>query len=526
MSACCIIGTDFPSKAPPTRSGLKSTTLATKDTSWNVWYDATFWCVDAFHLENLNEGLSDGGDALAHRRCGILHLSNILGAKFRLMVMKNLVGTKLKGTVGLQLDQVNRQHIMHRLFSFLQAPLPQRDGVETMDVQMVVGDFGLGLGTLHTYMREHKKVDGFHTHCNQSQTIHAVIALAKAPVSTCTRHTDTERMTLLEFGRAASGDVRPAAQGPQAIEDSNDVHPPAPNPIPRSLPVLKSRARCQVDALTKLTQGSSCSPGTLTDSDDAHLTVELLYQPCYAKTKSDDGCWHNHPIDVELSAKTFTNALALVQKLRRDVGVETHGTTLTTSQFDNAYRELKKIFEEHFVRNETLRARVHDTDAHTLDRAEKQALRTDKRGAFKAWCKSVFGSHAFLLAILRHGLFEFTDLHQYARLLIAEREKMNQKEGGVEQPARNQELRRNALQARKAVSEAKQFAEWHSRGWQLKPHQTRQVMLLENGDLHASMKKANAAYGHGVGAAEGLTKEKAVTLEVFTSASMAQYFGT
>ena len=63
----------------------------------------------------------------------------------------------------------------------------------------------------------------------------------------------------------------------------------------------------------------------------------------------------------------------------------------------------------------------------------------DVRGAFKVWARELLGHHAFLLAVLRHGLFEFFDLKQYAELLASERSKDegDTEPGGVKQPARN-----------------------------------------------------------------------------------------
>ena len=80
---------------------------------------------------------------------------------------------------------------------------------------------------------------------------------------------------------------------------------------------MKTWRTCQVEALAKLNQGSAA---TLTDSDDVHLTVQLLYQPFITKRQASDGCWHNDPIHVQQSADTFANALALLKKVRVDAG--------------------------------------------------------------------------------------------------------------------------------------------------------------------------------------------------------------
>ena len=81
-----------------------------------------------------------------------------------------------------------------------------------------------------------------------------------------------------------------------------DSHPTAeagatPRPIE-----IKTWATCQVEALAKTTQVST---DTLTDSDDAHLTVQFLYQPFITKPQAADGYCHNDSTDVQQSAHTF-----------------------------------------------------------------------------------------------------------------------------------------------------------------------------------------------------------------------------
>ena len=156
------------------------------------------------------------------------------------------------------------------------------------------------------------------------------------------------------------------------------------------------------------------------------------------------------------------------------------------------------------------------------------------------WARELLGDHAFLLAVLRHGLFEFSDLKQYAELLAAERSKDDgdTQPGGVKQPtgkealrqqalrARRElrEVRQRALRARRALREAKKFRRWQEDGWQLHPGQEFQVKLLELGRLEERMIAANVSYGHGVGADTGLTKEQAMTLEIFTERPLTKYF--
>ena len=49
-------------------------------------------------------------------------------------------------------------------------------------------------------------------------------------------------------------------------------------------------------------------------------------------------------------------------------------------------------------------------------------------------------------------------------------------------------------------------------------------MLLETGVLEKQVKAANAAYGFGKGAEAALTREQAMTLKVFTSEVLTDFF--
>ena len=195
------------------------------------------------------------------------------------------------------------------------------------------------------------------------------------------------------------------------------------------------------------------------------------------------------------------------------------GVTLSSDEFDHAYTQLKQIFRDHFLRNSFL----SDVGLHAdwLDRQAEKKIKGDFNGAFKSWCRSLLGEHCFLIAVLRHGLFDFSDLVRCAQELRREA----QKAGGVTQPVRdNAKLRREALAARRAVKEAKKFQEWQSGGWICEPWQARQLQLLQIGELETRMSKANQAYGFGQNVQTCLTREQAMTLEVFTNGIMKDYF--
>ena len=52
------------------------------------------------------------------------------------------------------------------------------------------------------------------------------------------------------------------------------------------------------------------------------------------------------------------------------------------------------------------------------------------------------------------------------------------------------------------------------------------MILFEAGELEKRMRDINASYEFGQGADEQLSKEKAMTLEVFTNEDMKSYFAT
>ena len=216
---------------------------------------------------------------------------------------------------------------------------------------------------------------------------------------------------------------------------------------------LTPRHKVHMKILQQLAGGAG---STLPDSDDAHLTVELLYQPIAEQTRDKHGVVHTSPIDVDVSGNTFVSAILLLKKIRAEVGAKKDGTTLTIVQFETALQNLKTIFENHFLLNRKLRddLRRKKADPDALTRQEKKLINTEFRGAFSVWLKSLLGDRAFAFALLRHGIFEFSDLRRCTQAL----RQGASDDGGVSQSARNPPnpmLRRVALNARKDERDAK-----------------------------------------------------------------------
>ena len=125
--------------------------------------------------------------------------------------------------------------------------------------------------------------------------------------------TGSQWMMLRQISKHDTSVLHPAvkAEAPTAAPTSSydsyptsrgDSHPTAEAGATTRPIEIKTWATCQVEALAKTTQVST---DTLTDSDDAHLTVQLLYQPFTTKPQDTDGYYHNDSTDAQQSAHTF-----------------------------------------------------------------------------------------------------------------------------------------------------------------------------------------------------------------------------
>ena len=239
------------------------------------------------------------------------------------------------------------------------------------------------------------------------------------------------------------------------------------------------------------------------------------------------------PIDVKLSAQTFANTLLLLQKLRAAVGANTDNTTLSSDQFEKAFKALKDIFAEKFIRNQKIveDMRTLAVDPGAFSREHKKKVREAFRGAFRTWANALLGDFNLLRMVLRHGIFDFSDLRRCAQLLRLERQNACSDDAHLTAPKQtkpDQRLRADAVQARHRVKEAEKYQKWHSEGWQCSRWQAEQVIQLQNGILHQRMVAANQRYGFGKGAEFAkdatLTREEAVALHDFTIQSLQAYF--
>ena len=294
-----------------------------------------------------------------------------------------------------------------------------------------------------------------------------------------------------------SGDPHPTDTGDSAAKVAKVSNTPRDQVHAKILQQLDSR-RASPDSDDAL---------TLPDSDGAHLTVELLYQPIAEQTRDKHGVVHTSPIDVDVSGQTFVSAILLLKKIRADVGAEEEEETLTSDQFERALQNLKTIFEDHFLLNRKLAwdLRRKKDESSALTREEEKKINIEFRGAFAVWLKSLLGDRAFAFALLRHGTFDFSDLRRCAQALL----QGGSDDGGVSQSANDElDLRRAAVSARRQEKDANKFAMWASEGWHTNAWQKEQIRLLKTGELAEQVRSANAAYGFGKFA----NREHAMTL--------------
>ena len=107
-----------------------------------------------------------------------------------------------------------------------------------------------------------------------------------------------------------------------------------------------------------------------------------------------------------------------MKKVREQAGVKCNNLPLKKAEFEVAHNWLFDMFKNHFMQNVDLKDRMHHAAQRydVLSRRTKSKLRKDVRGAFKTWKQTLLGNHAFLMAVLRNGLF---DTQSQQELMIA-----------------------------------------------------------------------------------------------------------
>ena len=168
------------------------------------------------------------------------------------------------------------------------------------------------------------------------------------------------------------------------------------------------------------------------------------------------------------------------------------------------------------MQNVDLKDRMHHAAQRydVLSRRTKRKLRTDMRGAFKTWKRTLLGNHPFLMAVLRNGLF---DSKSQRELMIAVLQE--ESNSGDDHPAEHdrKEHRRKALEARQRLRDARKLASKVASGdlpeSELSTTQIRLLRDYDLGKLKIEREENDNAYGHGEGV-QTITKEEAAVFRM------------
>ena len=196
-----IIGSDFPAEKPPKDSHMSSqirNTTGIHATSWHIWYDEETWSVTQFRSVPMN----DKHPRLRDRECVMMHLCHDRGYEIAVMFVKVLKGNAAAADT-LQLGYSERQEVVDVAFRFLAKP---------RDCPVIVaGDLGVGLPTVHAYIRDHALQDKVQTHCINKQTFHTFFCSAKPGYRCTSINTNNPRMIAYQI-EINSGDPHPTAK--------------------------------------------------------------------------------------------------------------------------------------------------------------------------------------------------------------------------------------------------------------------------------------------------------------------------
>ena len=103
---------------------------------------------------------------------------------------------------------------------------------------------------------------------------------------------------------------------------------------------------------------------------------------------------------MEQTLNYFEDCLKIIKKARAHAGVTCDNQTLRSGESTRALSWLQTTFEEQFMRNQKIKDKISKLEAvpDLYSRREKSDLRNERRGAFKAWHKDLFGNSPLLHA--------------------------------------------------------------------------------------------------------------------------------
>ena len=132
----------------------------------------------------------------------MMHLCHQRGFEIAVMFVKVLRGNAAAADT-LQLNYIDRQEVVDIAFSFL----TKARGCPVI----VAGDLGVGLPTVHAYIRSVALQDKVQTHCINKQTFHTFFCSAKPGYRCTSINTNNPRMIAYQI-EINSGDPHPIAK--------------------------------------------------------------------------------------------------------------------------------------------------------------------------------------------------------------------------------------------------------------------------------------------------------------------------
>ena len=116
--------------------------------------------------------------------------------------------------------------------------------------------------------------------------------------------------------------------------------------------------------------------------------AHVLLFPVVRKKQVSDGVQEVGPVNFSSTLQMLEDALTLVQRARREAGHHQESTCLGTEEFQKALDFLQKIFEDNFMENAQLKARIRNLQ----EKPEELSRKTKKKFALTDASHSEHGS--------------------------------------------------------------------------------------------------------------------------------------
>ena len=355
--------------------------ISTGDTFWQVWCNPMLWEISQSETIDL---IPD-----RHAVLTTLRRSTSCGETLRVVAIKTLKGTAHSS---LFFSPTERQNVANAIFKLLsKATCPT----------VVLGNIGFALASCYKHLAEYRsdteedmeqKLQIFVTGDQVLMSLFKPITCAPIQVNSLIEANAPKRLMIMCLDTDT-----PRSSGPHPAEVSQTVEK-----IPATLTP-------RIEHFLNLLQVPS----------HEHLAHVLLF-PVVRRQRVCDGVQEVGPVDFSSTLKMLEDAMMLVQRARREAGHDRKGTTLSTTEFENALDFLKRIFEESFMENAELKASICDMTerAAELSRSKKKRIRDQRRSAFKAWKWQLMGNVHFLHAVMRNGIFQLRDQQDLATALL------------------------------------------------------------------------------------------------------------